>query len=153
MKDTLKAITTCLFLMGAIICNAQCSGTCSKSCNGCTKSNDPVAVGESSSCCSKSEVNAYYFHFSRRCATCMAVEKVAKESLKQYYGDKIALKSINLDEDTNKNLAKKLGVSGQTLLLVKGTKKVNLTNVAFMNARTKPEKLKAKIKESIDSFK
>jgi len=38
-------------------------------------------------------------------------------------------------------------------LILKGDKAVDLTNFAFMNARTKPEKLKAKIKDTIDKMK
>ena len=39
-----------------------------------------------------------------------------------------------------KKMAEALKVSGQTLLLVKGEHRVNLTNDGFMNARTNPEK-------------
>jgi hypothetical protein len=45
-----------------------------------------------------------------------------------------------------------LGVSGQTLLLVKGSKQVNLTNEAFLYAVTNPEKYKAIIKEKVDEL-
>jgi len=46
--------------------------------------------------------------------------------------------------------AEELGVSGQTLLIVSGDIKINITNEAFMYARSKPEKLKQVIKEKID---
>lgn len=81
-----------------------------------------------------SDIQAYYFHFTRRCETCKAVEQVSSDALKELYGSKISLKSINLDEKGNEDLAKKLGVEGQTLLVVKGAKKVELTNDGFMFA-------------------
>lgn len=99
-----------------------------------------------------SGVEVYYFHGTHRCATCVAVEKVTKEALKQYYGDQIILKSINRDEDKNNPMIKKYEIAGQTLLILKGDKKEDLTNVAFMNAERSPYRLKAKIKETIDKM-
>lgn len=100
------------------------------------------------SCCSTKEgkVTAYYFHNTRRCATCKAVEVVATEALK---ADNICLKSINLEEAEGKSLAATLKVSGQTLLIVAGEKQENLTNFAFLNARSNPELLKIKIKAAV----
>jgi len=99
-----------------------------------------------------SGIEVYYFHATNRCVTCEAVESVSKEALKQYYGDEIALKSINRDEDKKNPLIKKHKIAGQTLLVLKGDKAVNLTNFAFMNARSNPEKLKEKIRETIDNM-
>jgi hypothetical protein len=96
------------------------------------------------------EVFVYYFHYTRRCATCKAVEEVTENSLKELYPDhvesgSVVFLSVNLDEAENNSLAEKLKISGQTLLMVKGEKQVDLTNQAFMYARTKPEKLKTEI--------
>ncbi len=96
------------------------------------------------------EVKAYYFHATRRCATCEAVEAVTKEALIEYYGDRVVFKSINRDEEKDNPLLKKYKVNGQTLLFVKGDIVFNLTTDAFMNARTKPEKFKAQIKATLD---
>ncbi len=108
------------------------------------------AVEETVSSPASGEVTVYYFHFSRRCATCMAVEEVTEKSLKELYPTKlgdgsVVFLSVNLDEPSNKPLADQLKVSGQTLLIVKGEKQVDITNQAFMYARTKPEKLKTEI--------
>lgn len=96
------------------------------------------------------EVKAYYFHATRRCATCEAVEGVTKEALTEYYGDKIVFESINRDEEKDNPLLKKYEIGGQTLLFVKGDKVIDLTTDAFMNARSNPDKFKAKIKETLD---
>jgi hypothetical protein len=102
---------------------------------------------------SSSEIKAYYFHATRRCATCVAVEDVTKEVLKAKYADKIQFESINREEDSKNPLLEKYKVSGQTLLIVKGDKVIDLTNDAFLYARTSPEKFKEKLKSTIDSMK
>jgi len=99
-----------------------------------------------------SDVKAYYFHATRRCATCMAVEDVTKEVLKAKYADKIIFESINREEDSKNPLLEKYKVSGQTLLIVKGNKVIDLTNDAFLNARTNPDKFKEKLKSTIDKM-
>lgn len=101
---------------------------------------------------SASVVTAYYFHATRRCETCQAVEAVSKEAIQEYYGDKVQFLSVNNEEEGNRQLVEKYQVSGQTLLIVKGDKIIDLTTDAFLNARTKPDKLKAKIKTTIDAL-
>jgi len=100
----------------------------------------------------ESKVEAYYFHNTRRCMTCNTVEKVTKESLKELYGDKIVLKSLVFEDPTNKALVEKYKVEGQSLFFVKGDKKVDITNDAFLNAVRRPEKLKEKIQETVASL-
>ena len=99
------------------------------------------------------KVEAYYFHLSARCITCQAVEAEAKKDLESLYGGKVSFKSINLEDDANKAIAEKLKISGQTLLLVKGETKVNITNEGFMYARTNPVKFKSIIKEKVDKLR
>ena len=96
------------------------------------------------------KVEAYYFHLTSRCETCKAVEAEAKKDLQSLYGEKVSFKSINLDDASSKVLAEKLQVSGQALLVVKGSKILNLTNDGFMYARKEPAKFKAVIKEKVD---
>ena len=96
------------------------------------------------------DVQVYYFHATSRCATCKAVEDVTQEALKEYYGEKVVFTAINREKDKKNPLLKKHKVNGQTLLVVKGKKVVNLTTQAFLNARNKPEKFKELIKSTID---
>ncbi len=95
-------------------------------------------------------VEVYYFHNARRCTTCKAVEAESKNAVKELYGDKISFAAYNLEEAKGEQKAKKLGVSGQTLLIVSGDTKINITNEGFMYARNNPEKLKQIIKSKID---
>ncbi len=103
------------------------------------------------------KIEAYYFHFSARCVTCRTIETKAKENLETLYPNQvkqglITFQSVNLEEASGKPLAKKLGVSGQALLIVKGDQKINLTNEGFMYAMVKPEKFKEIINEKVDGL-
>lgn len=96
------------------------------------------------------EVEVYYFHNTRRCATCKAVERETEKALKELYGDKVRFLTYNIEEAEGEQKAEELGISGQTLIIVSGETKINITTEAFMNARYKPSELKRIIKESID---
>ncbi len=96
------------------------------------------------------KIEAYYFHNKTRCNTCKTVEAEAKADLKELYGDKVSFQALNLEEKSIEPIAAKLKVSGQTLLVVKGDKQVNLTNEGFLYAVTDPDKFKKIIKEKVD---
>ncbi len=140
------ALVSLVFAFGIFTSNAQC---CNKSAQA-VKSAEALALAEEEN---ESAVKAYYFHTSRRCVTCKTVQKVAAESLKELYGDKIQLKPVNLENKENSELAKSLEVSGQALLIASDSKKVDITTHGFMYAARDPEKLKAKIKETVESLK
>ncbi len=94
-------------------------------------------------------IKVYYFHSTRRCATCIAVEDVTAKTIKDNYGDKISFESIDVEENEDNPLIKKYEIAFQTLLIVKGDQVIDLTDDAFLNATTHPEKLAAKIKDAI----
>jgi len=101
------------------------------------------------------DIQVYYFHNTKRCATCNAVEDETLMALELFYKDNIEagtieFTSLNLEEEEGESMAQELQVSGQTLLLVKGETKVNLTNDGFMNARTNPTKFHEILKTQID---
>ena len=122
---------------------------------GCTA--QPSAKQEQNSENNSDKIEAYYFYFTARCITCRTIEARAKENLETLYPNQfkqglITFQSVNIEEASNKPLADKLGVSGQTLLIVKGDKKINLTNEGFMYAVVKPEKFKEIINEKVDGL-
>jgi hypothetical protein len=85
------------------------------------------------------------------------VEDESEKALRELYPEKvkageIVFLSLDLEDESNTPLAEKFNVSGQTLLVVKGDKKDNLTNIAFMHARSNPEKLKKALQESIEKL-
>lgn len=133
----MKAIKVLLLVVMAISLNIYCSAESNKK-EGITN----VTKSE--------KVNVYYFHYTRRCMTCNAVESVSKKAITELYGDKVSFAGYNLDEKAGETKGKEIGVSGQTLIIVAGDKKINLTNEGFMNAKNNPEKLKQIIKEKID---
>lgn len=97
----------------------------------------------------KAKVDVFYFHLNSRCITCKTVEAEAKKDVKELFGDDVSFTSINLDEAAGEAKGKELGVNSQTLLVVKGDKKINLTNDGFMYARTNPKKFKKIIEDKI----
>jgi hypothetical protein len=102
-------------------------------------------------------IEVYYFHNTRRCATCEAVESVTISTLEESYPEQmkkgtITFQSLNIEDDVNKSLVRQLNVSGQTLLFVKNDKKKDLTNDAFLYARTNPDKFQEKIIKTVDSL-
>jgi len=99
---------------------------------------------------SEDEVTVYYSHFKRRCVTCVAVENISKEAIAELYSDTVSFKAINLDEPGGKEEGERMGISGQSLLIIKGDTKIDLTAEGFMNAVTKPEELKKILQEKID---
>ena len=112
-------------------------------CNGQTAKKEIKGVNSA-------KVEAYYFHLSARCVTCKAVEAEAKKSLESLYSGKVSFQAVNLEDAANKAIVEKLQISGQTLLIVKGGTKINLTNEGFLYARSNPEKFKSIIKEKVD---
>lgn len=100
----------------------------------------------------KEKVTVLYFHSNHRCATCMAVENTTKEALAEYYQDSVPFYSIDMTSDEAKDLIAEYKIAVQTLLIVKGDVHKNLTNNAFMYARSNPDKVKKEIKTTIDSL-
>lgn len=104
---------------------------------------------------SPAKVEVYYFHYERRCATCVAVEEETQKALNELYSEKmkkgdITFKSVNLEEKDGEALADKLKVAGQSLVIVTDGKVTDITEQGFLYARSSPEKLKAEIKKNID---
>jgi hypothetical protein len=88
---------------------------------------------------STEKVDVYYFHFTRRCFTCVKVQEATEKVLKEHYGKeiengKLVFHEINLSEPGSKEIAEMLEVGGQALLVVSGGKKVDITMQGFMHA-------------------
>jgi len=117
----------------------------------CKNQNVKKEIGQN---LNSTDVNVYYFHFTRRCATCLAVEENARKAVETLYGIEVktgeySFTSINLDEAGSKEIAGKLGIGGQTLLVVRGDKKIDITDKGFLNAHDL-EKMKEEIKSAVD---
>ena len=95
------------------------------------------------------KIEMYYFHFNTRCETCRAVESEAQQDVKELFGKDVNFAAYNLDNSAGEKKGKELGVNSQILLVVKGNKRIDLTNEGFLYARTDPEKFKKIIEEKI----
>jgi hypothetical protein len=136
MKKTALLATILLITLSSISCNSQ--------------SKDKAVAQKVGS----SDVNVYYFHFTRRCATCLAVEENARKAVGALYPNEVkagaySFTALNLDEANTKVIADKLGVGGQSLLLVRGDKKIDITSAAWLSAHDL-EKMKVEIKSGIE---
>ena len=103
------------------------------------------------------KIEVYYFHYTRRCITCNAVESVTKQTIADLYPTQfkkgqITFTSVNLDEKGSEVIAKKCKAEGQSLLFMGKNKRIDLTDKGFMYAKNTPEKLKSEVKNTIDAL-
>jgi hypothetical protein len=101
-------------------------------------------------------VEVYYFHFSRRCNTCVSVEENSKQAMETLYPEKMKsgeyiFQGVNLDEKDSETIANRLGVASQTLLIVHGDKKIDITGEGFMYAGNL-EKMKSMIQKKVEEI-
>jgi hypothetical protein len=102
------------------------------------------------------KTTVYYFHNTRRCPTCLAIEKETRKVLKeQPYSEakengELVFKSYNAENAANKKLVKELGVTGSALIIVKGKEKIDLTSKGFMYGLKQPDKLRAALREALN---
>ena len=96
------------------------------------------------------EVTVYYFHYSVHCATCDAVESTARNVCREMDTTRVAFVSLNLEENGIEDMARKIGVYGQSLVIVSREKKYDLTGDGFLYALHNPEKLRSLMKGIIE---
>jgi hypothetical protein len=102
-------------------------------------------------------IEVYYFHFTHRCVTCLAVEAESQKDLTALYpkevkSGKIKFTGVNLDDKGSDIAAKRCKAEGQALLVISGGKRIDLTEQGFMYARSNPDKLKSELKKVIDAL-
>lgn len=106
----------------------------------------------------KDRVEVLYFHGKQRCATCMAIEKHAKEAIEMTFADElkngtVVFKSIDISKAENEKIAEKYEVTWSSLFVSKwkdGKESYeNLTEYAFANARTTPDAFKSGVIEQV----
>ncbi len=137
MKKIVTPVLILLFVSTAFFCsNAQ-------------SSNNMTSYKKSEN---TKTVEVYYFHRTRRCATCIAVGDVSRKLVEEKYGKNANVKyiEINIDEPGNEELVEKFQVSGSGLYVYNGKDIENITAYGFQYARTKPDKLRNKLMELIN---
>ena len=100
-----------------------------------------------------STIQVIQFHSDHRCVTCNLIEKLTIETLQKYPGLKLTL--INVDLKRNEKMVERFEATGTALFLYnpKTGEKKDLTDFAFMNAKSKPEEFKKGLEREINAFK
>jgi thiol:disulfide interchange protein len=100
----------------------------------------------------------YNFHSTRRCVSCIAIEKTTTSAIDNHFqkeveSGRIKRFIVNVEDKKNKKLAEKYEVFGTALYLVRIQKGketiVDLTAEGFKYAKNKPEKLEEILIEKI----
>ena len=103
-------------------------------------------------------VEVLYFHGKQRCLTCRSIEQNTRELLssklsRQMKDGKVVFRIIDISKDENRKMAQKYQVSWSSLFVVshKNGKEYseNLTEFAFGNSRSAPDKFKSGLAEKI----
>ena len=138
MKKIVNSLLVLFLAINAIACNN-------------TQSNNNLSSAPDS--LDTKTVEVYYFHGTRRCATCKAVGNVTKDLIENKFAENQNVKfiEINFDEEGNEEIVEKFQVTGSGLYVYNGKDIENLTAMAFQYARTNPKKLKAKLTKIIEA--
>jgi hypothetical protein len=85
------------------------------------------------------------------------VENVSRKAVEALYPEKVksgqvSFRSVNLDEKAGEAIGAKYKIEGQTLIVIAGDKRVDLTDKGFLYANDSPDKLKAEIKKAVDGL-
>lgn len=117
-----------------------------------TKDNPPVEK--------KTKIFAYYFHGSRRCPTCHALEEYSRDAIEKYFSSelkegKMEFKTINIEESGNEHYAQDYQLYTKSLILsLKENDKVkkwkNLE--AIWDNVGNREKFEQYVKKEVDEF-
>lgn len=104
-------------------------------------------------------VEVLSFHAKRRCATCVAIERLTREVVAAHFPQQVAdgtlrLRVIDITEE--EAIAERYEISWSSLLLCRHegrSEEVNdLTRMAFAKARTAPEEFKSELKAEIEKM-
>lgn len=99
----------------------------------------------------QTKIEIIQFHSEHRCMTCNKIEKLTRETLKDFPSVPFSL--VNVDDVKNEKKATQFEATGTALFLYnpKTGKKKNLTDFAFMNAGNEA-KFQKELKKEIQLF-
>ncbi len=124
----------------------------------CTPSGDKtknnVATKQAAEEFDSSRVFVYYFHGKQRCQTCLTVQQLTETIVNENFknNELVLFKEIDFSNPTNEALADKYEVSTSSLIIAKGSKYENLTEVAFMNVFRNPDEIRNAIVSRINNM-
>src|SRR6056297_47131 len=76
------------------------------------------------------KVAVYYFHSTRRCATCKAIERVSRSAVKNFFEGNIPFISYNIEEEDGAAKAKELNIKSSALVIMRDGEIINITDEA-----------------------
>ncbi|MFA8299633.1 MAG: nitrophenyl compound nitroreductase subunit ArsF family protein [Hyphomicrobiales bacterium] len=117
------------------------------SCNQQTEESKDTNTTVQSTKTDSNDITVYYFHSTRRCMTCKAIEENAKTAISSLKN--VNFKALDFTDAKNYDLAKKYGIVSSSLIIESKDKQADLTDFAFQNAIANPKALKDKIKGEI----
>lgn len=106
----------------------------------------------------KDRVEVLYFHGKQRCATCMAIEKNAKEVVNTLFANElkngtVVFKTVDISTPEGEKIADKYEVTWSSLFVNKWKdgkeSRNNLTEFGFGNARNNPDGFKKSLADKI----
>ena len=108
----------------------------------------------------EAKVEVYYFHGTKRCPGCLAIEEQTRVALEEFFkaetaSGSVVFRSLNLEEKENEVLVEKFEIGWSSLILYNPQtgEIINMTDQGFADARTNPEKFRKELKEKIESLK
>ena len=112
-----KKILSFIFLILGLISLAGCAAK-----NSTVKSVESNNIEVNENKLKADKVEVFLFHATRRCTTCIAIGKLAGETVAEYFQletheGKIEFREINIDLPENKELAQKFQASGSALFI------------------------------------
>ena len=101
----------------------------------------------------QTDIQLIQFHTEHRCVTCNNIEKLSKETIKG--NEVISFVLFNVDDEKNAKVAEQFEATGTSLYLYNSKTKAikDLTEMAFMYAKTEGDKFKTELQKEISAFK
>lgn len=105
------------------------------------------------------KIQVFTFHATKRCATCIAIGKLSRETVEEYFqpelrDEKIEVREINIDLPENKELADKFQASGSALkinAIYDGQDHIS-EDTAVWRLTSNPAQYKSYLKNKINTF-
>jgi len=102
----------------------------------------------------KAKVTVYYFHGKQRCKTCLAVQRIAEETISNNYANpsEVQFVEIDISDPENESIDEKYEIAFSSLLIATPAEKLNLTDEAFGLALSTEPKLKDLITTEVNNM-
>jgi hypothetical protein len=130
MTKRLMPVTLFLLMLGSMLVAMGCNKPAAKADDLSQKQSvSPVAEAATD------RVMVYYFHMTRRCPTCLGIQKNIEQTVQERFGaeasaKKLVFQAVNIDEDVNKPFVQQFQIAFSTMIVahMKGDKTLEWEN-------------------------